>query len=106
MGRRSRKRGVTAPAPPPVANRPAPRPAAQGPRARMADAPKAPWSPFPLTELIVLLAMALIVGGVLSDGGRRGALLGWGFAPVSLAGPGLALRGDFAGYPPHPTPPA
>ena len=97
MGRRSRKRGVTAPAPPPVVERPRPRPAAPGPRARMADAPKAPWSPFPLTELVVLLSMALIVGGVLTDGGRRGALLGCGFALVSLAGPGAgaprALRG-------------
>ena len=41
--------------------------------------------------------MALIVGGVLTDGGRRGALLGCGFALVSLAGPGAgaprALRG-------------
>ncbi|HEY0362881.1 MAG TPA: hypothetical protein VGC83_11410 [Solirubrobacteraceae bacterium] len=103
MGRRSRKRGMTAPAPPPVVERPRPRPAAQGPRARMADAPKAPWSPFPLTELIVLLAMALIVGGVLTDGGRRGALLGCGFALVSLAGLELALREHFAGYRSHST---
>jgi hypothetical protein len=69
----------------------------------MADAPKAPWSPFPLTELIVLLAMALIVGGVLTDGGRRGALLGCGFALVSLAGLELALREHFAGYRSHST---
>jgi hypothetical protein len=69
----------------------------------MADAPKAPWSPFPLTELVVLLAMALIVGGVLTDGGRRGALLGCGFALVSLAGLELALREHFAGYRSHST---
>ena len=69
----------------------------------MADAPKAPWSPFPLTELIVLLAMALIVGGVLTDGGRRGALRGCGFALVSLAGLELALREHFAGYRSHST---
>jgi hypothetical protein len=103
MGRRSRKRGLTAPAPPPVAERPRPQPAAQGPRARMADAPRAPWSPFPLTELVVLLSMALIVGGVLTDGGRRGALLGCGFALVSLAGLELALREHFAGYRSHST---
>ena len=94
---------MTAPAPPPVVERPRPRPAAHGPRARMADAPKAPWSPFPLTELVVLLAMALIVGGVLADGGRRGALLGCGFALVSLAGLELALREHFAGYRSHST---
>ena len=69
----------------------------------MADAPKAPWSPFPLTELVVLLSMALIVGGVLTDGGRRGALLGCGFALVSLAGLELALREHFAGYRSHST---
>ena len=69
----------------------------------MADAPKAPWSPFPLTELVVLLSMALIVSGVLSDGGRRGALLGCGFALVSLAGLELALREHFAGYRSHST---
>ena len=103
MGRRSRKRGLTAPAPPPVAERPRPQPASQGPRARMADAPTAPWSPFPLTELVVLLAMALIVGGVLTDGWRRGALLGCGFALVSLAGLELALREHFAGYRSHST---
>ena len=69
----------------------------------MADAPKAPWSPFPLTELVVLLAMALIVGGVLTDGGRRGALLGCGFALVSMAGLELAVREHFAGYRSHST---
>jgi hypothetical protein len=94
---------MTAPALPPVVERPRPRPAAPGPRARMADAPKAPWSPFPLTELVVLLSMVLIVAGVLTDGGRRGALLGGGFALVSLAGLELALREHFAGYRSHST---
>jgi hypothetical protein len=69
----------------------------------MADAPKAPWSPFPLTELVVLFSMALIVAAVLTDGGRRGALLGCGFALVSLAGIELAVREHFAGYRSHST---
>ena len=69
----------------------------------MAQAPAAPWSPFPLTELVVLLSLALIVAGVLTDGGRRGALLGCGFALVSLAGLELALREHFAGYRSHST---
>ena len=103
MGRRSRKRGLTAPAPPPVAQRPRPRPASPGPRARMAQAPSAPWSPFPLTELVVLFSLALIVAGVLTDGGRRGVLLACGFALVSLAGLELAAREHFAGYRSHST---
>jgi hypothetical protein len=69
----------------------------------MANAPTAPWSPFPLTELVVLFSMALIVAGVLTDGGRRGALLGCGFALVSLAGLELAVREHFAGYRSHST---
>jgi uncharacterized integral membrane protein len=69
----------------------------------MAQAPSAPWSPFPLTELVVLLSLALIVAGVLTDGGRRGALLACGFALVSLAGLELALREHFAGYRSHST---
>ena len=69
----------------------------------MAQAPSAPWSPFPLTELVVLLSLALIVAGVLTDGGRRGALLGCGFALVSLAGLELAVREHFAGYRSHST---
>ena len=70
----------------------------------MAEAPpKAPWSPFPLTELVVLLSLGLIVAGVLTDGGRRGALLACGFALISLAGLELALREHFAGYRSHST---
>ncbi len=69
----------------------------------MEEAPKAPWSPFPLTELVTLLSIALIVAGLLTDGGRRGALLGCGFALVSLAGLELALREHFAGYRSHST---
>jgi hypothetical protein len=69
----------------------------------MAQAPSAPWSPFPLTELVVLLSLALIVAGVLTDGGRRGVLLACGFALVSLAGLELAVREHFAGYRSHST---
>jgi hypothetical protein len=102
MGRRSRKRGLTAHAgPPPV---PAPsRPAPAVPRARMDEAPKAPWSPFPLVELVVLVALVLIVAGFLTDGPRRAALLGCGFALVTLAGLELALREHFSGFRSHST---
>src|ERR671937_405091 len=99
MGRRSRKRGLTAPPPVPVQPRPAP----ATPRARMDDAPKAPWSPFPLVELVVLVALVLIVVGFVTDGPRRAALLGCGFALVTLAGLELALREHFTGFRSHST---
>jgi hypothetical protein len=101
MGRRSRKRGLTAPAPPPVVERA--RPAPRAPRARMEEAPKAPWSPFPLVELVVLIALVLIVAGFVTDGPRRGALLGCGFALVTLAGLELAIREHVAGFRSHST---
>ena len=101
MGRRSRKRGVVAPAP--EALRPRPAPATPRPRARMEEAPKAPWSPFPLVELVVLVALVLIVAGFITDGPRRAALLGCGFALVTLAGLELAIREHFSGYRSHST---
>src|SRR5919198_4354941 len=101
MGRRSRKRGVVAPAPESL--RPRPVPATPRPRARMEEAPKAPWSPFPLVELVVLVALVLIVAGFITDGPRRAALLGCGFALVTLAGLELAIPEHFSGYRSHST---
>jgi hypothetical protein len=69
----------------------------------MEEAPKAPWSPFPLSELVVLIALVLIAAGFFMDGPRRSALLGCGFALVSLAGVELALREHFAGFRSHST---
>jgi hypothetical protein len=69
----------------------------------MDEAPKAPWSPFPLTELVVLFAIVLMVGAFITDGSRRAALLGCGFVLVTLAGLELALREHFAGYRSHST---
>ena len=67
----------------------------------MTEAPKAPWSPFPLVELCVLIAIVLIVLGFVSDGPRRGALLACGIALASLAGLELAIREHFAGFRSH-----
>src|SRR3954454_15074962 len=108
MGRRSRKRGSASPAP--TASSPTPRPAAgaarphaapRSHRAPMAEAPKAPWSPFPLVELCVLVAIVLIVLGFVADGPRRSALLACGIALASLAGLELAIREHFAGFRSH-----
>jgi hypothetical protein len=69
----------------------------------MREAPKAPWSPFPLVELCVLAALVLLVLGVLADGDRRGVLLACGLALVTLAGLELALREHLAGFRSHST---
>ena len=69
----------------------------------MDEAPKAPWSPFPLVELCILLGLVLVVWGFVAGGDRRGALLGCGFALVSLAGLELSIREHFSGFRSHST---
>jgi hypothetical protein len=103
MGKRSRKRGATIAPPQPSAAEPV-RAQAAAPvsrRARMDEAPKAPWSPFPLTELVIFLALILLAWGFFSSGDRRGVLIGLGLALASLAGGELALREHFAGFRSH-----
>jgi hypothetical protein len=97
MGRRSRKRGGALPEPAPAAARPA---AARrrGPRER----PRAPWHPFPLVELSVLIGLVLLVWGLIrldDDSGR--VLLVAGMALASLGGLDTALREHFGGYASH-----
>ena len=97
MGRRSRARRAAAPAPPPQVS---PRPA------RLTDErPKAPWHPFPLIELSVLVGLVLIVVGTItgfdSDRGRLAVLCGLVLA--SLGGLDTALREHFNGYRSHST---
>ena len=105
MGKRSRKRGATVAPPQPTAAEPVRAQAAAqvSRRARMDEAPKAPWSPFPLTELVILLALILLAVGFFSSGDRRGVLIGVGLVLASLAGGELALREHFAGYRSHTT---
>lgn len=95
-------------APPEGDERRAPRAAAQPvvpstPRLRapLEEAPKAPWHPFPLVELSVLVGMVLVVVGVLSEGDRRVILLFSGIAVISIASLELAIREHFAGYRSH-----
>ena len=96
MGRRSRKRGDAAAQPAP-ARTPAPR------RARP-ERPRAPWHPFPLVELCVLIGLVLLVWGLIrrdDDGGR--VLLVCGTVLASLGGLETALREHFAGFRSHTT---
>ena len=97
MGKRSRKRGdaLATPAPAPA------RPAAARRRAA-AERPRAPWHPFPLVELSVLIGLVLLVWGLFrfdDDGGR--VMLVCGMALASLGGLDTALREHFSGFASH-----
>jgi hypothetical protein len=93
MGRRSRKRGepVTTPAPAPQ-RRAAPRD----------TRPRAPWHPFPLVELSVLIGLVLLVWGLFrydDDSGK--VMVVCGMVLASLGGLETALREHFSGYASH-----
>jgi hypothetical protein len=94
MGRRSRKRGGA-----PVATAaPAPARAGRAPGER----PRAPWHPFPLVELCVLIGLALLVWGLIRGADAAGrVLLVCGMALASLGGLETALREHFGGYASH-----
>jgi len=109
MGRRSRKRGGgMTPAAAPA------RAGGMGSRARSrrdtqrtssagtGERPRAPWHPFPLVELCVLIGLILLVWGLIrldDDGGR--VMLVCGMALASLGGLDTALREHFGGYASH-----
>src|SRR5919112_1949657 len=95
MGKRSRKRGV-APAPAPAE---APR---RRPPARADERPRAPWHPFPLVELCVLIGLVLLILGlILWDDDLGRVMLVTGMALASLGGLDTALREHFGGYASH-----
>ncbi len=112
--RKKRKRpGRHAPAPRDAPQRPAaplaPDPAAPPPpaapprsrRARPDEAPKAPWSPFPLVELTILGGIVLLVLGLIGVASDRVAFIVCGLALVTVASLELSLREHFAGYRSH-----
>ena len=101
MGKRSRKhRGTEAPAPvetraPSETRAPAPR------RAVRPERPRAPWHPFPLVELSVLIGLVLLVWGLIRGGEDGAVMLVAGMALASLAGLETALREHFSGHASH-----
>jgi hypothetical protein len=106
VGRRSRKR--TAPPSELRAEPSAPAPERRPPappsrRARLEDAPKPPWYPFPLVELCILGGIVLIVLGFAGATDRRGVFLACGFGLVTVAALELSIREHFAGYRSHST---
>ena len=99
MGRRSRQRDAASTTVRPPTSPPPPR--APSRRARLDEAPQAPWHPVPLVELAVLAGLVMIVVGFVSSGGRREILVTAGVLLASLAGLELSLREHFAGYRSH-----
>ena len=66
------------------------------------DRPKAPWHPFPLVEITILVGLVLIVVGFLAKDSTRGrTLLAFGLTLGALGGLDTAVREHFAGYRSH-----
>jgi len=100
VGRRHRQR-IAGPAPatlPAAVERP---PARRGRRAALHEAPPAPWAPFPLVELCILVGLVLMAVGFLSSGPRAGAGLLAGLGLICLATLELSIREHLAGYRSH-----
>ncbi len=107
QGSRKRKRRRPRPAPAVSAEpaggeqRPPPRPARRRPGPD--DPPAAPWAPFPLVELTVLLALVILVIGFVLGGTQGGVMIGTALLLGSLAGLELSAREHFSGYRSHTT---
>src|SRR3954453_8886257 len=72
-------------------------PAARRGRAARDERPPAPWGSFPLTEIVVLLAIVCLVSAFFFHGDRSRTLLAGGAALGSLRGPELTSRRHFSG---------
>jgi hypothetical protein len=113
MGRRSRKRAAVdgTRAERDAARRERARDVAQGRPTRrprpgrpgIDERPPAPWGSFPLSELLVLLGIALMVWGLVTWEGDGKVRFGAGLAVAALAGLELSLREHLAGYRSHTT---
>src|SRR3954453_6944943 len=109
MGKRSRKR--TAPDAPvatrterDAARQAAPRPRPTAARRATRERPPAPWGSFPLTELVVLLAIVVGVIGFLTINTHRGKVMITAAAGLgSLGGLEISIREHFAGFKSHST---
>jgi hypothetical protein len=101
--RRRRVEGASAPTATPDPPVPDPVRAAEPTRsARRTDGPPpAPWGSFPLSELVVVVAVVFLVAGFFVAPPRGAVLIGAGLVLGSLAGLELAVREHFAGYRSH-----
>jgi hypothetical protein len=77
------------------------RPGARTRRGQPGGPPPAPWGSFPLSELVVFVAIVLLVGGFFVGPPRGAIMLGAGLVLGSLAGLELSAREHFSGYRSH-----
>jgi hypothetical protein len=89
-----------APGPDPAAP-PPPAPLPRSRRARLDEAPKAPWSPFPLVELTILGGIVLLILGLVGVASDGPTFIFCGLALVGVATLELSVREHFAGYRSH-----
>jgi hypothetical protein len=92
---------VGAPAPEPVVADDAQRAASARRRATPDGPPPAPWGSFPLSEIVVLVAIVMLVAGFFTGPPQGAILLGAGLVLGSLAGLELSVREHFSGYRSH-----
>ena len=97
--RRRKRRPRPAPAKTAAAKTPAATPRRRAPA--LDERPRAPWGSFPLVELVVLVAIVMLVGGLVIQGGRGPVMIGVGLVLGALAGLELSIREHFAGYRSH-----
>jgi len=72
------------------------------PSARRTDGPPAaPWGSFPLSEIVVVIALVLLIGGFIVAPPRGAVMIGAGLVLGSLAGLELSVREHFSGYRSH-----
>lgn len=68
---------------------------------RIKQRPPAPWDPFPLTELLILMGMLAMGAGVFTAGRISKGLLACGLTLVALGALDTMLREHFNGYRSH-----
>jgi hypothetical protein len=79
-----------------------PRPPRRTFEQRIDERPKAPWHPFPLIELTVLIGIVcIVIGFVERDSGKGRTLIVMGLALGAIGGLDTSLREHFSGYRSH-----
>lgn len=86
---------------PPVSTDDAQRVAVARRRGDPGGPPPAPWGSFPLSEIVVLVAIVLLAAGFFIPPPRGAIMLGAGLVLGSLAGLELSVREHLSGYRSH-----